>query len=156
MNPAPPAGEEEKILDWGGEEFDDIRKTELKTAKAWTIKEYLGRFWNYRCPNNAHKYFKPWYFWTTHSRLKPAIPAAAAAGREATKTFKKRLPNILTYFRYHITPVCRQAGMGSLRVSTANLKDLNSKLFGCLDLGQGKMTSLIASLEALAFLQPLQ
>ena len=109
---------QEKIPDWRKEEFDEIRKTELKTARAWAIparrsggKESLRRFWDYRYPKNAQKYFKRWYFWATHSRLRPVI--------EAAKTLKRRLPNILTYFKHRITPVCRQAGMQSLRVSTA-------------------------------------
>jgi len=86
---------QEKIPDWRKEEFDEIRKTELKTARAWAIKESLRRFWDYRYPKNAQKYFKRWYFWATHSRLRPVI--------EAAKTLKRRLPNILTYFKHRIT-----------------------------------------------------
>jgi len=67
----------------------------LKTAKAWAIKESLRRFWEYRYPKNAAKYFKRWYFWATHSRLKPMIKAA--------KTLKSHLSNILTYFKHRIT-----------------------------------------------------
>ena len=86
---------EEKIPDWRKGEFDEIRKMRLKTGRAWAIKESLRRFWDYRYPKNAHKYFKHWYFWATHSRLKPMIKAA--------KTLKSHLPNILTYFKHQIT-----------------------------------------------------
>ena len=86
---------EEKIPDWRKEEFDEIRKTELKTSRAWAIKESLRRFWGYSYPKNAEKYFKHWYFWATHSRLRPVIQAA--------KTLKRRLSNILTYFKHRIT-----------------------------------------------------
>jgi transposase len=86
---------EEHIPEWRKGEFDEIRKMKLKTAKAWAIKESLRRFWNYRYPKNAQKYFKRWYFWATHSRLKPMIKAA--------KTLKSHLPNILTYFKHRIT-----------------------------------------------------
>jgi transposase len=85
----------EKIPDWQREEFDEIRKMKLKTARAWAIKESLRRFWDYRYPKNAEKYFKRWYFWATHSRLKPIIKAA--------RTLKTHLPNILTYFKHRIT-----------------------------------------------------
>jgi len=78
---------QEKIPDWRKEEFDEIRKTELKTARAWAIparrsggKESLRRFWDYRYPKNAQKYFKRWYFWATHSRLRPVIPACSRQG----------------------------------------------------------------------------
>lgn len=86
---------EERIPEWRREEFDEIRKMKLKTARAWAIKESLRRFWEYRYPKNAEKYFKRWYFWATHSRLKPIIKAA--------KTLKRYLSNILTYFRHPIT-----------------------------------------------------
>jgi transposase len=86
---------EEKIPDWRKGAFDEIRKMKLKTARAWAIKESLRHFWDYSYPKNAEKYFKRWYFWATHSRLKPVIKAA--------KTLKRHLPNILTYFKHRIT-----------------------------------------------------
>ena len=86
---------EERIPEWRREEFDEIRKMKLKTAGVWAIKESLGRFWEYRYPKNAEKYFKRRDFWATHSRLKPIIKAA--------KTLKRYLSNILTYFRHPIT-----------------------------------------------------
>ena len=86
---------EENIPDWRKPEFDEIRKMKLKTGKAWAIKESLRHFWHYAYPKNAEKYFKRWYFWATHSRLKPMIKAA--------KTLKSHLSNILTYFKHPIT-----------------------------------------------------
>jgi len=86
---------EEHIPEWRKGEFDEIRKRKLKTAKAWAIKESLRHLWDYRYPKNAAKYFKRWYFWATHSRLKPMIKAA--------KTLKRHLSNILTYFKHRIT-----------------------------------------------------
>jgi len=86
---------EEKIPDWRKPEFDEIRKMKLKTGRAWAIKESLRHFWDYRYPKNAEKYFKRWYFWATHSRLKPMIKAA--------KTLKRHLTNILTYIKHRIT-----------------------------------------------------
>jgi len=85
----------EKIPDWRKGEFDEIRKMNLKTSRAWAIKESLRHFWEYSYPKNAEKYFTRWYFWATHCRLKPMIKAA--------KTLKRHLPNILTYFKHRIT-----------------------------------------------------
>ncbi|RLB36252.1 MAG: hypothetical protein DRH12_16080 [Deltaproteobacteria bacterium] len=99
--------------DWRKEEFEEIRKTELKTARAWAIKESLRRFWDYCYPKNAQKYFNRWYFWATHSRLRPVIQAA--------KTSKRRLPNILTYFRDPCPPSRRG-------ITNAVTEGLNSKM----------------------------
>lgn len=83
------------VPDWRQEEFAEIRKLNLKTGRAWAIKESMRRFWDYRYPKNAQKYFRRWYFWATHSRLRPMIKAA--------KTLNRHLPNILTYFKHRIT-----------------------------------------------------
>ena len=85
----------EKVPEWRQEEFSEIRKLNLKTGRAWAIKESLRRFWDYRYPRNAEKYFRRWYFWATHSRLAPIA--------EAAKTLNTHLPNILTFIKHGIT-----------------------------------------------------
>ena len=62
----------------------------------------------------ARKYFKAWYFWATHSRLKPIIAAA--------KTLKRHLTNILIYFKHHITNATAEG---------INSKIQTLKLMGC-------------------------
>ena len=52
-------------------------------------------FWASRSKAAAQRHFNWWYRWATHSRLKPIIKKA--------KMLKSRLPNLLTYFKYHIT-----------------------------------------------------
>ncbi len=86
---------EERIPDWRKAEFDEVRKMKLKTSRAWAIKESLRHFWDYSYPKNAEKFFKRWYFWATHCRLKPMI--------EAARTLKSHITNILTYFKHRIT-----------------------------------------------------
>ena len=41
------------------------------------------------------KYFDEWYFWATHSKIKPIIKAA--------KTIKGHIENIVTYAKHRIT-----------------------------------------------------
>lgn len=86
---------EENVPAWRREEFDGVKHAELKTSRAWAIKESLRVFWNYAYAKCAGKYFKAWYFWATHSRLAPMI--------EAAKTLKRHLANIMTYFTHRIT-----------------------------------------------------
>ena len=85
----------EKIPETRKDEFAVIRNLNLKTGRAWAIKESLRQFWDYRYPKNAEKYFRHWYFWATHCRLRPMVDAA--------KTLNRHLPNILTYFKHRIT-----------------------------------------------------
>lgn len=96
----------ENVPEWRKEEFAAIRKANLKTGRAWSIKESLRKFWHYRYPKSALGYFRRWYYWATHSRLVPIVKAA--------KTLDKYLSNIMTYFKH--------------RISNATAEGLNSKI----------------------------
>jgi transposase len=76
-------------------EFETLKDQELKTSRAWAIKEQFRWLWEYRYAGNARKFFDRWYGWATRSRLKPIIKVA--------KMFKRHLDHILTYFRHRIT-----------------------------------------------------
>jgi len=97
---------EENIPEWRQEEFAGIRTANLRTGRAWAIKEALREFWRYTYTKCAAKFFQRWYFWATHSRLAPMIKAA--------KTLKQHLANILTYFKH--------------RINNATAEGLNSKI----------------------------
>ena len=75
--------------------FRDLRKSKLKTARAWALKEQAMCLWDYRYEASARKHFAWWYRWATRCRLKPMI--------EKAKMLKTRLPNILTYLKHGIT-----------------------------------------------------
>jgi len=86
---------QENLPEWRREEFEGVKNADLKTGRAWAIKESLRAFWNYAYTKCAEKFFKAWYFWATHSKLAPII--------EAAKTLKRHLANLLTYFKHKIT-----------------------------------------------------
>lgn len=75
--------------------FNALRAADLKTGRAWAIKEDLRHFWSYKRRGWGAKHFKRWYFWATHSRLKPIIDAA--------KTLKRHEAGLLSYFAHPIT-----------------------------------------------------
>lgn len=75
--------------------FAELKGTELKTGRAWALKEALRGLWDYQSATWAAKFWKRWYFWATHSRLLPMI--------EAAKLIARHLPNVLTYFTHRIT-----------------------------------------------------
>lgn len=76
-------------------EFGELRRSTLKTARAWALKEQAMVLWDYRYDGPARKHFDWWYRWATHSRLQPMIDKA--------KMLKSRLANILTYLKHPIT-----------------------------------------------------
>jgi transposase len=76
-------------------EFQVLKATNLKTSRAWAIREQALPLWDYSSETWASKHFRQWYYWATHSRLKPMI--------EKAKMLKRRVNNILTYVKHRIT-----------------------------------------------------
>jgi transposase len=75
--------------------FEALRQAELKTGRAWSIKETLRNLWSCADRADGQALWKRWYFWATHSRLKPMI--------EAARTVYRHVANVLTYFEHRIT-----------------------------------------------------
>jgi transposase len=86
---------EENVPQRSREQFEAIKSRELKTARAWALKESLRQLWAYRSAGWAKRFWQRWYFWATHSRLAPMI--------EVAKLIARHLPNVLTYFSHRIT-----------------------------------------------------
>lgn len=98
--------------------FAALRDTDLKTSRAWAIKESLRHFWAYQRKGWAQKHWKSWYFWATHSRLKPVIDAA--------RTLKRHEAGLLSYFAHRITNAASE-GLNSriqaIRVSARGFRN---------------------------------
>jgi len=86
---------EENLSDDARHDFQSLRDAELKTSRAWALKEQFRWFWDYSYASNASKFFDAWYAWASRSRLTPI--------KKVARMLKKRLPRILTYFRHRIT-----------------------------------------------------
>ena len=86
---------QENIPDWRKQEFEALRAKDLRTSRAWAIKENLRRLWDIPIVEDMRAHFKRWYFWASHSRLEPI--------KKAAKTLKNHLDNILTYATHRIT-----------------------------------------------------
>ena len=87
-NPASMEGEQKR-------EFADLRKSELKTARAWALKETAMDLYDYVYEKPARRHFHWWYNWAVRSRLQPM--------KEVAAMLKRRFENIITYLRHRIT-----------------------------------------------------
>jgi transposase len=85
----------ENLPDRYQERFSTLKEAKLKTARAWAIKESLREMWKYNYPASAKKFFQQWFYWATHSQLKPIKTVAYM--------IKDRLENIVTYCKHRIT-----------------------------------------------------
>lgn len=84
--------------------FQQLKGANLKTARAWALKESLRELWSYQNEDWAKRFWQRWYFWATHSQLPPMIKAA--------KMIARHLPNVMTYFTHRITNAVAE-GMNS-------------------------------------------
>lgn len=75
--------------------FSALRNSNLKTARAWALKEAGMAFFEYTYERPARKHFRWWHGWATRSRLKPMINVA--------RMLKRRFENVVTYLRHRIT-----------------------------------------------------
>jgi transposase len=76
-------------------EFDKLRRSELKTARAWALKETAMALYQYHYERPARKHFRWWHGWAVRSRLKPFLGIAGM--------LKRRFDNIITYLKFRIT-----------------------------------------------------
>ncbi|MBU1150858.1 MAG: ISL3 family transposase [Proteobacteria bacterium] len=66
-----------------------VKKLNLKTARAYHIRMNFQEFWNQPL-QVAEAFLKKWYFWATHSRLEPI--------KDAAYTMKRHWDGILRWF----------------------------------------------------------
>jgi transposase len=75
--------------------FKELKNGQLRTARAWAIKESLRELWSYESPTWGRKFWDRWYFWATHSKLPEIVKVA--------KLINSHLTNVLSYFTHRIT-----------------------------------------------------
>lgn len=74
---------------------DQLKILNLKTSRAWLLKEMFRNWWLYRSKGWARRYFERWYSWAIRSRLEPV--------KRVARMCRNRLENILTYFEHRLT-----------------------------------------------------
>lgn len=104
----------ENMSDTEKERFKALRMDKLKAGRAWSIKEMFSEFWTYSYQASAEKFFQRWYWWATHSRLKPMADVA--------KLMKRHLDNILTYLRHQITNAMMEGFNSKIQTIKANAR----------------------------------
>jgi transposase len=89
-----------------------VRRTKLKTGRAWALKEMLMTLWDYVYPGAAERHFEAWYAWAIRSRLEPLTAVA--------RMLRRHWPNIRTFFTHRIT----NAGAESMNSKIQKIKVL--------------------------------
>ena len=77
------------------ERFESLRELELKTGRAWAIKELLRELWLCPTKQEGQEHFDKWYNWAIRSRLEPI--------KKAARTLKRHIEQVLNYFTHRLT-----------------------------------------------------
>lgn len=77
------------------ERLAELKDSQLKTARAWRLKEQLRAM--YQCENRAQAeaFFRDWYRDAMRSKLEPV--------KKVARMLKEHLPQVLNYFVFRIT-----------------------------------------------------
>lgn len=76
-------------------DFEVLRKSDLRTARAYALRENFRHLWS--CPGvaEAREYFEKWYNWAAGSGLEPM--------KKVAKRLRTHLNRILTYVKFKVT-----------------------------------------------------
>lgn len=88
------------------EQFEQLKSSNLKVARAWALKEHFRPFWDYRSKGWAKRYLERWYSWAIRCRLEPV--------KKVARMLKVHTEGLLNYFDH--------------RISNAAAEGLNSKI----------------------------
>jgi transposase len=75
--------------------LDDLCGRNLKTSRAWAIKETFNEFWASRNEAFAEGVFRRWYSWAIRSRLEPV--------KRVARMLKKHYYGLETWFEHRIS-----------------------------------------------------
>lgn len=98
--------------------FGELKNSDLKTARAWAIKELFRRFWNYRSEGHARRFFRKWFGWASRCRLKAIVKVA--------RMIKAHFENIVSYLRHPISNGVTEGLNSKIQAIKANARGFRS------------------------------
>lgn len=84
----------ENLTDKQRARLGHLEKLNLRCNRAWLLKEGFRAFWDYKRKGWAKRFLHKWFWWATHSRLKPM--------RDFAWTLRCHEDDILNYFNVRI------------------------------------------------------
>ena len=94
--------------------FRALNQLNLKTSRAWRIKENFSQFWQYRQGAAAKRYFKAWSNNAMRSQLAPI--------KKVVKMLRNHEQGLLNYSRHHISNACAEGFNSAIQLIKANAR----------------------------------
>ena len=116
--------------------FRALNQLNLKTSRAWCIKENFTQFWSYSYKGAAKRFFTAWSNNAMRSRLEPI--------KKVVKMLRRHETGLLNFSQHHISNACAEGFNSAIQLIKANARGFRNFtnyrakiLFHCgkLDLG---------------------
>lgn len=99
-------------------EFRALHQMNLKTSRAWMIKENFTHFWTYHCVGPASRFFTEWSNNAMRSKLEPV--------KKVVKMLRRHLEGLLNYTRFHITNATAEGFNSVIQLIKTNARGFRS------------------------------
>ena len=76
-------------------ELEAFQKADLKTGRAWSLKENFRHFWESGSRARGERVFEGWYSWAIRSRLEPI--------KKVARMLKRHTKGLMNYFDHRVT-----------------------------------------------------
>ncbi len=116
--------------------FRALNQLNLKTSRAWRIKETFAQFWSYHYQGAAKRFFDAWSSNAMRSRLEPV--------KKVVRMLRSHESGLLNFSRHRISNACAEGFNSAIQLIKANARGFRNFtnyrakiLFHCgkLDLG---------------------
>ncbi len=100
--------------------FRHLYQANLKTSRAWSLKESFTVFWDYLYPKSAERFFDAWATRAMRSRIEPI--------KSVTKMLRRHRDGLLNYTKHRITNAAAEGFNSIIQTIKANARG-----FRCFD-----------------------
>jgi transposase len=98
--------------------FRHLYQANLKTSRAWTLKESFAAFWGYRYAKPAAAYFDAWATRAMRSRIEPI--------KKVVKMLRRHREGLINYTKHHITNAAAEGFNSIIQTLKANARGFRS------------------------------
>jgi transposase len=98
--------------------FRALNQLNLKTSRAWCIKENFSQFWSYSYKGAALRFFKAWSNNAMRSKLEPV--------KKVVKMLRRHAEGLLNYSQHRISNACAEGFNSAIQLLKANARGLRN------------------------------
>ena len=98
--------------------FRALNQLNLKTSRAWCIKESFTQFWRYSYKGAAKRFFTAWSNNAMRSRLEPI--------KKVIKMLRRHEAGLLNFSQHHISNACAEGFNSAIQLIKANARGLRN------------------------------